>query len=282
MMSKSLSFNKIRYFYRTSAWFMMLVCLAGIPILPAGAQETPAAPAAAVETEAAAPEAPPPASEPAAPVPAPTQNRLTLMDMIQQGGAILYVIMGLGFLAVVFALYLLFTVTVRREVPPSLSKRAHTQIRSGELREAYLMCQERDELLANVLAAGLKMAGQDRFLIQEAMESEGERGAAALWQRISYLNNMATLATLLGLLGTVWGMMLAFGSIAFNDAQVKTLSMAYSVSTAMVTTAAGLVIAIPAMAIYYFLRGQVLKIVASVEMECSDLVDLISEQGRRE
>ena len=273
------AFNDIRYFCRMSGLCLILVCAA----VPALAQDASPPPAAAQETApapAASPAAPSPATAEAAPAPVKTQ--LTLMDMIQHGGNVLYVILALGFFAVVWALYLLFTVTVRREVPPSLSKRARAQIRAGELREAYLMCEERDELLANVLGAGLKMAGHDRFLVQEAMESEGERGAAVLWQRISYLNNMATLATLLGLLGTVWGMMLAFGSIALNDAQVKTLSMAYSVSTAMVTTAAGLAIAIPAMAVYFFLRGQVLKIVASVEMECTDLVDLIAEQGQRE
>ncbi|MFM1921389.1 MAG: Biopolymer transport protein ExbB, partial [Candidatus Hydrogenedentota bacterium] len=132
----------------------------------------------------------------------PVEGQLTLMAMVEQGGAILWVIMGLGFIALVWALYLLLTLTPGREVPKKLAKRAQAQIASGDLRGAYQMCQERDELLANVLAAGLKMAGHDRFVIQEAMESEGARGAAAMWQRISYLNNIGTLAPLLGLLGT--------------------------------------------------------------------------------
>ena len=204
-------------------------------------------------------------------------DRLTLQMMIEQGGVILWVIMALAFVSLTLTIYLLATMTPRREVPPTLVKRAHRQIRDGDLRAAYQMCHQRDELLANVLRAGLKMSGRERYVIQEAMEGEGERGATALWQRISYLSNIGTLAPLLGLLGTVWGMMQAFSNIAFDEAQVKGLTMAASISTAMVTTAAGLVVAIPTIAVYYFLRGRVVRIVAEVEAIASEFVEMISE-----
>lgn len=216
------------------------------------------------------------AQEASATAPPKALDKLTLMMMIQQGGVILWVIMGFGFVAMALALYLFLTVTTRREVPPTLVKRAQNQLRGGDIRGAYQMCEERDELLANVLRAGLKMVGHDRYVIQDAMESEGERGATALWQKISYLNNIAALSPLLGLLGTVWGMMLAFSSIAFDTAQVKGLTMAYSVSTAMITTAAGLVVAIPTMIAYFVLRGRVIKIIAEVEAAASEFVELIT------
>jgi biopolymer transport protein ExbB len=208
-------------------------------------------------------------------------EEMTLMMMIEAGGVILWVIMGLGFLAFVLSLYLLLTVTSRREVPPMLLKRAHAQVKSGDLRGAYQMCIERDELLANVLGAGLKMAGHDRYVIQEAMESEGERGATALWQKISYLHNIGTLAPLLGLLGTVWGMMRAFGAIALDTAQVKGLTMAASVAQAMITTAAGLVLAIAAIVIYFYLRGRVIRIVAEVEAHASEFVEMMTAESDR-
>jgi biopolymer transport protein ExbB len=215
-------------------------------------------------------------------VPSLPAGALTLMVMIEQGGAILWVIMGLAFIALVWALYLLATLTTGREVPKKLSKRAHKQIKDGDLRGAYQMCSERDELLANVLAAGLKLAGHDRFVIQEAMESEGARGAAKLWQRISYMNNIATLAPLLGLLGTVWGMMQAFTAIAGDIAQVQGMSMAASVAKAMITTAGGLALAIPAMAVYFYLRGRVTRIIAALEAEANEFVELIAgSRGER-
>ena len=210
-----------------------------------------------------------------------TTEQITLMMMIEQGGIILWVIMALGFIAIALALFLLITVSPRREVPAALVKRAVAQIKAGELQGAYHMCLERDEFLARVLSAGLKMAGHDRFVIQEAMESEGERGATLLWQRISYLNNIATLAPLLGLLGTVWGMMRAFSAIALDTAQVKGITMAYSVSQAMITTAAGLLLAIPAMAVYYYLRGRVIRIIADVEEQATTFVELLMEEKKK-
>lgn len=200
---------------------------------------------------------------------------LTLQEMIQSGTPILWVIIGLGFFAFVMGLYFLLTVTAAREAPPKLIKRARDQIRAGELRDAYKMCEGRDELVAKVLHAGLKMSHHERFVIQESMESEGERGATALWQKISYLNNIGVIAPLLGLLGTVWGMIGAFSATALDDAHVKGLTMAYNVSQAMITTAAGLLLAIPAMVVYYFLRGRVVKIVSIVEAQASEFVELI-------
>jgi biopolymer transport protein ExbB len=230
---------------------------------PASAQAEPATP---VEEAAAAVNTP---------------SEITLSDMLEQGGYILWIIVGLSFLAAIMALYCFMTVTVGREAPERLIKRARSQVEAGDIREAWQMCDERDEILARVYGAGLRLHGHDRFVIQEAMESEGERGAAALWQKISYLNNIGHIAPLLGLLGTVTGMIRAFGAIALDDSQVKGLTMAYSVSQAMITTAAGLMLAIPAMVVYFYLRGRVIKIVAVVEEQASEMVELLTRKQRR-
>jgi biopolymer transport protein ExbB len=129
--------------------------------------------------------------------------------------------------------------------------------------------------MARVLHAGLKMADQERYIIQESMESEGQRCAAELWQRISYMNNVGVIAPLLGLLGTVWGMIGAFGAIALDNSQVKNMTMAMNVSEAMITTAAGLLLAIPALLTYYYLRGRVLRVTSLVESQASEFVELI-------
>ena len=202
-------------------------------------------------------------------------EQITVEEMVRQGGPVLIVIIALGFLTIVITAYFFLTITTRREAPTKLARLAREQLRAGDIRGAYQMVEGRDELLARVLAAGLKVADHDRFVIQEAMESEGERGATALWQKVSYLNNIGVIAPLLGLLGTVWGMIGAFNAIATADAQVKTISMAYSVSQAMITTAAGLILAIPAMVLFYYFRGRVVKIVARIEAQAAEFVDLI-------
>lgn len=202
-------------------------------------------------------------------------NALTLQTIVETGGPILWTIIALGFFALVLALYLLATITPRREAPAKLLKRIANQIRAGEFYEATNLCDGRQELMAKVLYAGLRLSEQERYVIQEAMESEGERGAAHLWQRISYLNNVGAIAPLLGLLGTVWGMIGAFSAIAMDDSQVKGLTMALNVSEAMITTAAGLLLAIPALLAYFYLRGRVLRVVSLVESQASEFVELI-------
>lgn len=269
----------------------------------AQAQEAPAAPPAepaeaapsevvaeAAPAEAASAEPAPTPADAAAPAaetapegavgaaPADDQRILSLYDMLQAGGVILWIIIGLSVLTLILAIYLFLTITTSREVPANFLKRALVQIRAGDLRGAYQMCEGRDELLARVLRAGLKMYGHDRYVIQDAMESEGERGASALWQKVSYLNNIGVIAPLLGLLGTVWGMIGAFSVLALDDAQTKGMEMAYAVAQAMITTAAGLVLAIPAMVLYFYLRGRVLKIIAEVEANASEVIELLTRR----
>lgn len=202
-------------------------------------------------------------------------QELTLETIVRNGGPILWTIIGLGFFTLVLALYLFATITTRREAPAKLLKRVANQIRAGEFYEATKLCDGRPELMGRVLYAGLRLAEQERYIIQEAMESEGERGAAHLWQRISYLSNVGAIAPLLGLLGTVWGMIGAFSAIAMDDSQVKGLTMALNVSEAMITTAAGLLLAIPALLVYFYLRGRVLKVISLVESQASEFVELI-------
>ncbi|HOT52034.1 MAG TPA: MotA/TolQ/ExbB proton channel family protein, partial [Candidatus Hydrogenedentes bacterium] len=87
------------------------------------------------------------------------------------------------------------------------------------------------------------------------------------------------IAPLLGLLGTVWEMVLAFSNIAADNAQVRGMVVAENVSKAMITTVGGLVVAIPCMVVYYYLRARVIKIVAEVEAQASEIVELLA-QGR--
>ena len=211
-------------------------------------------------------------------VPAVEGEQLTLWTMIENGGLVLWVIFALSIGAGIMAVYFFMTITPAREVPNALYEETEKHVRRGNIEKAFETCENRDELLASVLRAGLRMAGHDRYIIQEAMESEGERGATALWQKISYLNNVGVIAPLLGLLGTVWGMMQAFGAIVLDDTQVRGLTMAYSVAQAMTTTAAGLVLAIAAMVVYFYLKGRVVKIVASVEAQASEFVDLLTQE----
>ncbi len=248
--------------YSSLLYFVCSAAVLGLTLAPG---------ASAQDVAEAAVMAPPPAEI----------DELTLEMMIQQGGPILWAILGLGFIGLVLGLYLMLTVTPRREAPLKLARRVTNLVRSGDVAGATMLCENRDELLPRVLLAGLKMAGQERYIIMEAMEGEGQRGAAELWQRISYMNNIGVIAPLMGLLGTVWGMIGAFSAIAMDNSQVKGLAMAYNVSMAMITTAGGLLLAIPALVVYYFLRGRVVRVIAHIETQAAEFVELLVRNRAR-
>ncbi len=276
---------------RSTAWLTLVFILLGGLFLESVAQEQPGNSEVAegtVQTPPPSEPAPPEALAPGATAPSESAEvsslkdapRLTLWDMIRAGGIIMWIIILMSVVTGIIAVYFLMVVTPAREIPPTFVKRAMQQIRAGDLRGAYQMCEGRDELVANVLRAGLKVAGHDRYVIQEAMESEGERGATQLWEKISYLNYVGVTAPLVGLLGTVWGMINAFGAIAFEDAIARGKAMASGVAQAMVTTAGGLMLAIPAFVLYFYLRGRVIKIIAHMESLAGEMVEILSRSDR--
>ena len=111
---------------------------------------------------------------------------------------------------------------------------------------------------------------------REIAETEGTRQAAALNQRIAYLADIGAIAPMLGLFGTVLGMIKSFSVVASDIVSSRPMMLAGGVSEALVTTAAGLVIGIPAMAAYAFFRGRVQALIAELEAASTQLVALLS------
>jgi biopolymer transport protein ExbB len=134
-------------------------------------------------------------------------------------------------------------------------------------------------MLPRVLRAGLQAAGKDRYVIVEAMQSEGARLAASLAQRVGYLSNIATLSPMLGILGTVLGMIRAFNSIVLEPGMAKPIVLAAGVSMALVTTAAGLIVAIPVIGFYFYFRGRVQTTIAAVESASAEFVEPLTKIG---
>ncbi|MBV8329851.1 MAG: MotA/TolQ/ExbB proton channel family protein [Verrucomicrobia bacterium] len=109
-------------------------------------------------------------------------------------------------------------------------------------------------------------------------ETEGSRVASSLNQRIVYLAAIATLSPMLGLLGTVIGIINSFGVLASNTTQPRPMLLAHGVSEALVATATGLVIGIVAMAFYTLFRGKVASMISDLESATSHIVNIISAQ----
>ena len=240
------------------------------PAEPAAPAAEPAAPAGAPEA-APAPLAP---AEPAAPA-APTKKRAqstSVLDTINKGGIVGYFIIGLSFVAL--SLIIEHAVSIRREklCPPELANELQDYFNEEQYEEALELCNVEHNLLTDVVRAGLSRidAGYERM--QEAMLEAGEESNVALQQKISYLSLIANIAPMLGLLGTVKGMVSAFGKIAIMTV-VKPSVLAGSINEALVTTLLGLTVAIPVMCAYQFFSNRVARITLESNTTVSDLME---------
>ena len=137
--------------------------------------------------------------------------------------------------------------------------------------------QNEKNMISTIILAGLDKKQKGPLLVRESIEVAARKEVGMLWQGISYLADVATVAPLIGLLGTVLGMIQAFNVIAFQTAVVKPILLAGGVSKAMVTTAGGLIVAIPAMLFYSYFKGKVQDISNAVESYTTDVIKVIEE-----
>lgn len=198
----------------------------------------------------------------------------SLWETIKQGGVVMIAIGVLSVVALGLILNYALTLQVSRLIPKELLRKTYALINEKNFQDAVSLCESAGGFIPTVVAEGLKRWGKDPETIMQAMEVTGRREADYLRQKIRYLFDVATLAPLLGLLGTVLGMIQAFNVVALDPAVVKPILLAQAVSKALVTTAAGLIIAIPAMAFYFYFRGRVQWLIGMME-------DISEEFGER-
>jgi len=160
-------------------------------------------------------------------------------------------------------------------------ERLNQLVAKRDLEGARRLCEEDGGMLARIVLEGLETAEQDRLAVHDAIESAGTRETTRLWQQVGYLSDIAVLSPMLGILGTVVGMIQAFNAIAFKLEAVKPIALAAGVAKALVTTAAGLVVAIPVMGFYFYFRARLHNIIASLEGIAAEIAQNISLGGRR-
>lgn len=203
----------------------------------------------------------------------------TYLRYITGGGVVGYVILGLSVIAVALGLAQLVHVRAASLAPASLMEDVNTMASQGQFGRALerLKLADADCFAGRVLRAGLKRASQGPLgplEARSAMEDAGGEESMQLEQRLDWLAAIANIATLLGLLGTVQGMIGAFETVAssaVNDSGYYQ-RLAENISIALITTFQGLCVAIPCIALHTFLRTRLTRIVALVGDECDRVV----------
>ncbi|HNR32179.1 MAG TPA: MotA/TolQ/ExbB proton channel family protein [Candidatus Hydrogenedentes bacterium] len=156
-------------------------------------------------------------------------------------------------------------------------------LRQNRVQEAVDFCDETDAPVARILKAGILKHNRSKAEIREAIEDAGHLEIPKLERYLSALATCATIAPLLGLLGTVSGMIRAFAVIEHKEGQVTPGDVAGGINNALITTAAGLSVAIPTLVVYNYFVTRVENMVFELEVSSSELVDLLTRhKGERE
>ncbi|MBN1918191.1 MAG: MotA/TolQ/ExbB proton channel family protein [Verrucomicrobia bacterium] len=204
----------------------------------------------------------------------------TLWKILQLGGWMMYILYALSVVTIALIAFHFLSLTPGNIVPAPFVAKVRDMLEKKRFSEAAMYCAQHKSVVSAVVSAGLENSSQKRVFVIEAMGSEGSRQASRLWQQISYLADISVIAPMCGLLGTVTGMLWTFRSLQSGGGvgvgQVNPTQLAGGIFQAMITTAAGLIIGILAMAFYSVFRGMVQRLIVTLEETGDRFADLIS------
>jgi biopolymer transport protein ExbB len=162
-------------------------------------------------------------------------------------------------------------------IPPDLTEEVEALVRKGNIPDALARCQHNRSSMARLLSVGIKHLGKKREIIKEYLEEVGRQESASLERFVEGLGTIAGISTLLGLLGTISGMIKIF-SVISSEAVVNPGSLAGGISEALITTYAGLTVAIPAIVMYKVLQSRTNSLILEMEARSLRLVELLKEK----
>ena len=160
---------------------------------------------------------------------------------------------------------------------PAFMVRIRGQLKKGDVSGAVSYCMEEKSPVANIIRKGLKKYKLGHERVKEAIENAGTQEVAKLEKGLSVLATVAGIAPLLGFLGTVTGMISAFMRIEDLAGAANPSDLAGGIWEALVTTAFGLIVGIPALAFYNYFLNKVKKLVQDMETVANDVVDVIQD-----
>jgi biopolymer transport protein ExbB len=203
-----------------------------------------------------------------------------MWEIVQAGGALMWPIILCSVIAAAIILERLWTLQDRRVLPPDLTKKVWKLVESNAINDKVILALEQNSPLGKLLAAGLANRHRPREVLMERLEDTGRHVVHELERFLNTLGTIAGVSPLLGLLGTVTGIIKAFNAInAGGSGDPRLLSG--GIAEALIATAAGLCVAIPSLIAYRYLRGRVDGIVVEMEKDAIRLADAVEAAARR-
>jgi biopolymer transport protein ExbB len=198
-----------------------------------------------------------------------------LVELFSLGGFVLPILILAAIIALAIIGNRFWVLRRARIVPAGLVEQVADLAEGGKLPQAVKRLYENDTPVARILLVALQQIGQPRDAIKELVEDAGRHEMAHLDRYLNFLGSIAGVAPLLGLLGTVFGIMHAFaaiGAVGMGDPK----ALAGGIAEALITTAAGLIVAIPSLLFYRYFRGRVEALVLATEKDVLKLVNLLA------
>lgn len=206
-----------------------------------------------------------------------------MMNIIQEGGVLMYPIIVCSVIALSIAFERFWTLRRATIDTREFMDAMRTVLRQNRIQEAVTICDETDAPVARIMKAGVLKHNRSKEDIREAIEDAGHLEIPRLERYMSALATCANVAPLLGLLGTVQGMIKCFATIQHKQGQVNPSDLAEGIGNALITTAAGLTVAIPALVVYNYFVTRVENMILEMEISSSELVELLTKhRGERE
>lgn len=211
---------------------------------------------------------------------------VTFENFLRRAGVMAYPLIALSMVA--FFLILLYTFTIRQGtvVSDAFMNSADALIRKQDYLGLLAVCNRRNECIARITAKTLDFATRNPTAsfeeVKEVTEAEGNRQSSLMLSRIAYLGDVGSIAPMLGLLGTVFGMITTFHEVGGKSyGGSNQLGLAQGVSEALLCTASGLIIGVPALIFYSIFRGKVNRLISEMEAATTHLMALLAVQYKR-
>lgn len=204
-----------------------------------------------------------------------------MIEFILKGGVFMYPIILCSVIALTVFLERLWVLSRRRIIPNEFIRNVSELLRQRKLSEAIFLCQGDSSSIAKIFLAGLKNTGKGIWLVKEAIEERGSREAVVLEKHVGILATIANLTPLLGLLGTVSGMIKTFNVISVEGV-ANPAALAGGISEALITTATGLCVAIPTLVCHRILRDKAEYLIFDMEENSVKIIEIMEDYSKKD
>lgn len=204
-----------------------------------------------------------------------------MVDIVKAGGWLMAPIILCGILAVGIMLERYWTLQQKRVIPEDLTSKVWGWVKKNALDQKQIQALHQGSALGQILAAGLINRDRERSIMKDSIEDTGRHVVHELERYLDALGTVAAITPLLGLLGTVIGMVKVFAAITTHGVGNPTV-LAGGIAEALITTAAGLTVAIPALIGYRYYRSRVDTLVVDMEKEAIKLVEALHRRQASE